>query len=356
MRSLRLIKRITFSVVVLILVGLLTRTLIYCFYDQPLTQSQKIIILDKSESYSGNVVDTLNNETRPMKYILQWTSPKNVPLVFMGEGQKGFIERGCPYTNCYVTGNKRYLDDITKYDVVAFSGPEVIRLSQNSLPTKRSSHQKYVFASIESSDYYPVCSNKYDGYFNWTWTFRLDSEVRWGYFNIWDKNGNIVGPNKIMHWIKLEDMEPISDGFKKQLRTKTKAAAWFVSNCVSKSKREKYTKDLQKALQKYNLVVDVYGKCGPLKCDRSKEKDCNQMLKEQYYFYLSFENSFSEDYVTEKLLNAVENDAVPIVFGAANYTRYNKVQIDTTTTKKIRVCGCALVEKTTNHYFINSSQ
>ncbi|KAJ2937861.1 hypothetical protein O0L34_g18682 [Tuta absoluta] len=46
------------------------------------------------------------------------------------------------------------------------------------------------------------------------------------------------------------------------------------------------------------------------------------MIKNNYYFYLSFENSFCDDYVTEKLLNAVQNYAVPIVYGGANYSRF----------------------------------
>lgn len=264
--------------------------------------------------------DNANNDDI-MKYILLWTSARSVPFAYIGEGQKGFIDRKCPYTNCFVTGNKSYLNDITKYDVVAFSASEVTRMNVNQLPTNRSQHQKYAFASIESSDYYPVCSDKFDGYFNWTWTFRLDSDVRWGYMVIWDKDNTIVGPNKVMHWIKHADMDPVSDTFKKQLKSKSIAAAWFVSNCRSKRNRENFVKELQKELIKYNLSVDVYGSCGPLKCSRDKEAECFDLIKKKYYFYLSFENSFSEDYVTEKLLNAVWNDAVPIVYGSANYSR-----------------------------------
>lgn len=258
-----------------------------------------------------------------MKYILLWTPARHAPFAYIGEGQKGFISRKCPFTNCFVTGNKKYLSDIRKFDVIAFSGSDVIRMNNNQLPTSRSPHQKYAFASIESSDYYPVCSDKFDGYFNWTWTFRLDSDVRWGYMVIRDKENNIVGPNKVMHWIKHEDMDPVTDTFKEQLKSKSEAAAWFVSNCHSKRNRENFVKELQKELEKFNLKVDVYGTCGPLKCSRDNESECFDLIKKKYYFYLSFENSFSEDYVTEKLLNAVWNDAVPIVYGSANYSRYN---------------------------------
>lgn len=256
-----------------------------------------------------------------LKYILQWTSPKNVPFVYMGEGQKGFIDRNCTFTNCYVTSNRTYLGDYTKFDLIAFCGPEAVRMNKNSLPERRSPHQKFAFASIESSDNYPVCSDKLNNVFNWTWTYKLASEAKWGYIVVRDANRNIIGPKKNMHWLRLAEMDPVSDELKEKLKKKTKAAAWFVSNCYSRSGREIFVKQLQAALKKYNLNVDIYGKCGPLKCSRDDQDGCNKMLSTNYYFYLSFENSFAEDYVTEKLLYPLQHDAIPIVLGGANYTR-----------------------------------
>ncbi|XP_034830563.1 alpha-(1,3)-fucosyltransferase C-like [Maniola hyperantus] len=271
-----------------------------------------------------NIEDDKSN-SKPkseLKYILQWTSPKNVPFVYMGEGQKGFIDRNCTFTNCYVTSNRTYLGDYTKFDLIAFSGPEAVRMNKIFLPDRRSPHQKFAFASIESSDNYPVCSDKLNNVFNWTWTYKLESEAKWGYIVVRDANRNIIGPKKIMHWLRLAEMDPVSDELKEKLKKKTKAAAWFVSNCYSRSGREKFVRELQAALKKYNLDVDIYGKCGPLKCSRDDQDDCNKMLSANYYFYLSFENSFAEDYVTEKLLYPLQHDAIPIVFGGANYTRF----------------------------------
>ncbi|XP_045448850.1 alpha-(1,3)-fucosyltransferase C-like [Melitaea cinxia] len=244
----------------------------------------------------------------------------------MGQGRQGFIDRNCTFTNCFVTSNRLYLGDYTKFDVVAFAGPEVRFMNKqgfyDSLPKKRSPHQKYTFASIESADNYPVCSDSFDGFFNWTWTYRLDSEAKWGYIAIRDSKNNLIGPKKEMNWIKLEDMKPVSDGLKEKLRIKTKAAAWFVSNCYSRSERELFVSRLKIHLMKYDLKVDVYGECGLMKCPRNKEDKCNKIIEKDYYFYLSFENSFAEDYVTEKLLHPLKNYAVPIVYGGANYTRF----------------------------------
>ncbi|CAH0701099.1 unnamed protein product [Spodoptera exigua] len=287
---------------------------------QVISGSKKTIV--ESQTFVNSEVRESVKSKDNMKYILQWTLPQNVPFVYMGKGQEGFVSRNCPYTNCFVTANRTYLGDYTKFDVIAFAGPEVVRYNKDRLPQNRSPHQKYAFASIESSDNYPLCSNLLNGFFNWTWTYKLDSEIRWGYMTIRDKNKTIVGPKKEMHWLKLEDMEPISEDFKRRLKTKTKAAAWFVSNCYSKSRRTAVAKQLDEELKKYNYSVDIYGSCGTLSCSRDNDESCNDLIKNDYYFYLSFENSFSEDYATEKLWRALNYDAVPIVYGGANYTRF----------------------------------
>lgn len=265
--------------------------------------------------------DDFKKEELKIKYILQWTSASNVPFVYMGKGQEEFIKKSCKYYNCYVTSNPHYLGDITKFDVVVFAGPEVIYMGPEKLPQKRSPHQKYAFASIESSHYYPVCDRIFDGYFNWTWTFKLDSDTRWGYIIIRNEEGNIIGPNKVMHWMKTEDMKPVSKDLLSILKRKSKVAAAFVSNCDTAGRREHFTRALQIELEKYDLEIDIYGKCGKLKCDRNVEELCDTIIENHYFFYLAFENSLSEDYVTEKILHGLRHNAIPVVYGGANYTR-----------------------------------
>lgn len=77
--------------------------------------------------------------------------------------------------------------------------------------------------------------------------------------------------------------------------------------------------EFAKALNKY-ISVDIYGFCGDnaLKCPRSSEKECFEMLQKDYKFYLSFENSNCRDYATEKFfLNALQNNVLPIVMGGS---------------------------------------
>ncbi|KAL0870309.1 hypothetical protein ABMA27_005331 [Loxostege sticticalis] len=266
-------------------------------------------------------ISNVNLEDTPeefkLKFILQWNFPKESPFDVMGEGQTAFYELGCEYKNCFVTGNRDFFGDITKFDAIAFNGKY---LPSRDLPTRRLETQKYIFGATESAHNYPVCDPVYDGFFNWTWTYRLDSDFRWGYITIYDLEGRKVGPKPDMKWPELA---PVSDEFKKKLESKNKVVAWFVSHCTTFSMRENVVFDLwNEAMSKYGWEVDVYGSCGSLSCPRNQSSECFDIIRRDYYFYLSFENSFGQDYVTEKLLNALNNDAVPVVFGSADYSSY----------------------------------
>jgi len=48
------------------------------------------------------------------------------------------------------------------------------------------------------------------------------------------------------------------------------------------------------------VQVDIYGKCGQLSCPRSDDQRCLELLERDYKFYLSFENSNCDEYITEK--------------------------------------------------------
>lgn len=94
---------------------------------------------------------------------------------------------------------------------------------------------------------------------------------------------------------------------------KTKKVAWFVSNCNAKNARLEYAKELQK-----HIEVDIYGRCGNLRCARRDGEQCMDILRRDYKFYLAFENSNCKDYVTEKFfVNALGQNILPIVMGAS---------------------------------------
>lgn len=50
--------------------------------------------------------------------------------------------------------------------------------------------------------------------------------------------------------------------------------------------------------------------------------NCEEMIQNNYKFYLPFENSWCPDYITEKFSRPLLYDAFPIVLGGANYSLF----------------------------------
>ena len=88
-----------------------------------------------------------------------------------------------------------------------------------------------------------------------------------------------------------------------------------MSHCATQARREMYVKKMKK-----HLNVDVYGKCGKLKCSRSNETECFLNMEKEYKFYLSFENSVCEDYVTEKFFNVMKYLVIPVTYSGTDFT------------------------------------
>ena len=160
--------------------------------------------------------------------------------------------------------------------------------------------------------------NRLKGFFNWTMTYRLDSDIPKPYGFLADKNssGNHFNLTllKDREWRKQSPADLIYPEEIRKRANRKKLVAWVVSHCRTKSNREGYVREMQKYIQ-----VDIYGKCGtPAKC---KNRSCDDLL-EDYKFYLSFENSICKDYVTEKFFSKLGR-IVPVVLGglSGDYTR-----------------------------------
>lgn len=95
--------------------------------------------------------------------------------------------------------------------------------------------------------------------------------------------------------------------------SRPKLIAWMSSHCISNSRREEYVQELNKF-----IPIDVYGTCGNLTCGPRhplSTKCWKTVLRPQYYFFLAMENTFCENYVTEKLYNSLIHGLVPVVWG-----------------------------------------
>lgn len=61
--------------------------------------------------------------------------------------------------------------------------------------------------------------------------------------------------------LNIQQNTSLEDMLGSLVRSKKKKVAWFVSNCMTFSGREKYAAELQKYID-----VDIYGACGTLEC------------------------------------------------------------------------------------------
>lgn len=257
---------------------------------------------------------------KKIKSILLWNGPKRAETLLFGAGREVFRQHGCEVTDCELVLNREQFPSIdyplATYDAIVFNANNDYPIIEVPTPEERNLSQRYVFLTQESPGVLlnlNSLANKL--MFNWTMTYRRNSDITFLYGQIIPKATAPKTPSEISSLI-----EESSNNQRTFNTKKTKLVAWMVSKCNTYSRREKYVKELRKY-----IPVDIYGKCGKLKCQPddllSSHPKCYKMLESNYKFYLSFENSLCRDYVTEKFFNIISRNIVPVVFGGANYTK-----------------------------------
>ena len=245
-----------------------------------------------------NLTSTSVTETRPRLVLIYTAFFSLYPWEGLEDTHKFTYFQGkpCRFQNCVLSYKK---EEFSSSDVVIFHGrnmPSVNKLRE--LHSKRSSNQAWVFFLLESPAHSPDTS-QYDGLFNWTMTYRRDSDIYHPY--------GFFAP------LGADDKNPeVSTDYS---LGKDKLIVWTVSNCAGK--RFSYVNKLKQLVK-----VDVFGGCGRNSCPRRGgdiTEDCINVLR-SYKFQLAFENTECLDYVTEKYWGSpLENGIVPIVMGGADY-------------------------------------
>ncbi|TMS36778.1 hypothetical protein L596_003862 [Steinernema carpocapsae] len=188
----------------------------------------------------------------------------------------------CRVANCILSSAEVHRPTA---DVVFFSPPT----SSFSIEYPRPPHQLWVMQLLESPENTMNLSD-FNGRINYTASYRYDSDLVTPYGK----------------WVSFE--HPLR-GIRSSRKPKTKKVLWLVSHCITNNARMRYANELARYIS-----VDVFGDCGERKLPK---EDGIRLLREEYKFYLAFENSNCEQYVTEKFFdNALKNGAVPIVMGA----------------------------------------
>ena len=182
-------------------------------------------------------------------------------------------------------------------------GVDAVLLQINKLrgidhPPVKGPGMVFVVAEREPPAAGGIPQQNYEYVFNWTMTFRGDSDIFYPY-------GEIV---------PREGQPPMKD-YSAIYRRKKKGIIWFVSHCRTRTRREDYAQELRKYID-----LDIIGKCGQDGVCPKGTKGCREKMEEDYFFGFNFENDFLTDYVTEKLFDNFYKDMIQIVGGAANYS------------------------------------
>ena len=248
-----------------------------------------------------SVFDSTRDRKSRTFTILYWTTSFYNGIHWFGEGTKPFST--CKYRNCFATSNRTYYN----------SSDAVIMLMNyiDSYPNYRLPHQKWILHNLEAPTY--ACKGgckQYNNLFNATSSYDRRSDIVSNYSHFGSEAGGV--------FVK-ENNAGRPHATTNYAKGKTKLVAWFVSSIEAQSKRMAFVQKLKEYIQ-----VDIYGAMAPftsiLKCPRSKKDFCMKMLGRDYKFYLSFENSLCDDYVTEKLWTPIYAGVVPVVLGAFNYS------------------------------------
>uniref|UniRef100_A0A915DJ11 Fucosyltransferase n=1 Tax=Ditylenchus dipsaci TaxID=166011 RepID=A0A915DJ11_9BILA len=181
---------------------------------------------------------------------------------------KNYDEANCPY-KCVYTDNRTQYE--TEAAIIIFHIPNV---DPNHLP-RSNPNRLNAFYVIESPAYNTNYRRLPPNFFNVTVSYRKNTSEIWQENEIFEK-----------------------------MKKKTKLALQVVSHCDTTSQREHYVQKLKKYIK-----ISEYGKCSGNVCNKD---ECMDAQIDKHLFYLAFENSVCQHYVTEKFWH-VKRLIVPIV-------------------------------------------
>ena len=267
----------------------------------------------------SNRISNEDENTQPtVKYILLYNILPGLMTPLLRNGREAFLRHRCDVTECYVVNDlRRFNRSMDSYDAVVFN-MNVLHYS-GKVPLEegdysRNSKQRFVFFSQEPPMYTWGGSgqvdesevNLYENYFNWSMSYRNDADITFFYGVVKSKENLTFSKPKIVP--KSIDNQSV--------------VVWMASHCPTDGRREDYVRELNRYIN-----VDSYGSCGNIGgCGKSgasgdSPDECYDMIESKYKFYLSFENSLCTDYVTEKFFQILNRNLVPVVYGAADYSR-----------------------------------
>lgn len=198
--------------------------------------------------------------------------------------------------SCNESGTKVHVIQTTDYERLSHSNALFLihsaAFSWTKLKRKRPPGQIWIYMSFES----PLNSLNFNhdvllNDVNWTFTYRFDATFPSPYGGYFTDKPTVLASDTT-NWAK----------------GKHGVVCAMVSHCADGWGRMKMIHQLASYIS-----TDIYGSCGSRSCPR--DHSCNKMLS-KYKFYLAFENSECNGYITEKFWhNALIYNLVPVVYG-----------------------------------------
>ena len=293
----RISKRKTLAILVSLILLLLLYLIIKFQYEKNFPHFEPWNCTNATESELMSNVECHNNNTKIILFYTPWFGLKPWPADF---ASTDLFHANCPEWKCKITYN---FYDIGKSDLIIFHAPDMPRFVSpkelQQIHKYRCPSQRMAFLSSESPQTEPLDDIVIpDGFFNWTITFKTDSDFHIPY-------GSYVRLSSAENPPTLIDYAA----------SKSKFVMWAVSHCGTI--REKYVKKLLNYIS-----VDIYGECSRIygqdnQCSRSR--NCDGVFK-PYKFTLAFENGVCTDYITEKFWTALRRNSVPVVLAKDYYS------------------------------------
>ena len=201
---------------------------------------------------------------------------------------------------------------MSEADIVVFHMPDV-----GSRVPRKSCGQYFALMSVEAPPYYDDFKRQNSlkqergrellSVMDISMNYRLDSDIPIPHFVFWYEE----------HFKKAL-LKPVRVPTSK--RNSEKPVAWIASKCETDNNRIEYVKELATY-----IGVASYGKCfhtADFTTGGKSYDDEASRTTASHKFYLSFENSNCEYYVTEKLTRTLELGVIPIIMGAPETRDY----------------------------------
>lgn len=151
------------------------------------TTEPQIYKSDDNIMFVGHTSEnSTNNNT---KTILFWDSFHGDKTMNLALGSDIF--KNCKFSNCMTTNNKSYLPE-DAFDAIVFHGARWNH-KQNGVPKIRHIKQKYIFFSWESPYNTDFNQDFNKNFYNYTMTYRRDSDIYYPYggFKMSEKNKSL---------------------------------------------------------------------------------------------------------------------------------------------------------------------